>query len=138
MIVIIKRPELGQMDLRVEVIRDKGLVRLVATKKAGPDGSGATVTWTRTFLVQAACRICSVLTGFRLKAKLYDVELDGYALERVAPEGVTAAGQYEYEFRMSDITDDGHKLLFTLNADEAAALSLALQAAIQKAMEVQP
>lgn len=138
MIVIIKRPELGQMDLRVEVIRDKGLVRLVATKKAGPDGSGTTVTWTRTFLVQAACRMCSVLTGYRLRAKLYDVELDGYALERAVPEGVTAAGQYEYEFRMSDITDDGHKLLFTLNADEAAALSLALRAAVQKAMEAQP
>lgn len=137
MIVDIKRPELGPMDLRVEVLRDKGLVRIVATKKAGPDGSGTTVTWTRTFLVQAACRMCSVLTGFRLATKLYDVELDGYALERAAPEGVTTAGQYEYEFRMSSITLGGHQLLFTLNADEAAALSLALQAAIQKAMEVQ-
>lgn len=138
MIVTIKRPELGPADLRVEALRDKGQVRIAATRKAGSDGSGTTVPWTRTFLVQAACRMCSVLTGFRLRAKLYDVMLDGYALERVAPEGATAAGQYEYEFRMSAITSDGHQLLFTLNADEAAALSLALQAAIQKAMEALP
>lgn len=138
MIVDIKRPELGPMDLRVEVLRDKGQVRLVATKKAGPDGSGTTVPWIRTFQVQAACRMCSVLTGYRLKARLYDVMLDGYALERAVPVGATAAGQYEYEFRMSDITSDGHQLLFTLNADEAAALSIALQAAVQKAMEAQP
>ena len=138
MIVDIKRPEWGPVDLRVEVLRDKGQVRIVATKKAGPDGSGTTVPWTRTFVVQAACRMCSVLTGFRLRTKLYDVNLDGYALERAVPEGATAAGQYEYEFRMSDITSDGHQLLFKLNADEAAALSLALQAAIQKAMEALP
>ena len=136
MIVDIKRPELGPMDLRVEVLRDKGQVRLVATKKVvGPDGSKTPVSWNRTFQVQGACRMCSVLTGFRLRTKLYDVELEGYALERAVPEGATAAAQYEYEFRMSDITSDGHKLLFVLNADEAAALSLAIQAAMQKAME---
>lgn len=138
MIVNMKRPELGQMDLRVEASRDRGQVSLVATRKAGPDGSGMVLTWTRTFVMQAACRMCSVLTGCRLKAKLYDVELGGYALERAVPEEATAAAPYEFEFRLSDITSDGHKLLFALDADEAAALSLALQAAVQKAMEAMP
>lgn len=139
MIVDIKCAGLGPMDLRVGADRDKGQVILVATKKVGPSSSGTSVVrWTRTFRVQAACCMCSVLTGYRLKAKLYDVELDGYALERAIPEWAAAAAPHEIEFRMSDITPDGPELLFVLDADEATALTLALQAAVQKAMEAIP
>lgn len=138
MIVDIEYAGLGQMDLRVEADRDKGRVSLIATKKVGPSSSGTVIKFTRTFCVQAVCCMCSVLMGYRLKAKLYDVELDGYALERAIPEWATAAAPHEIEFRMSDITPDGPKLLFVLDADEATALTLALQAAVQKAMEAIP